>query len=41
MKPLVEIVLLIDLQWKLIIFILGTPFPFNETTSHNRLESKY
>jgi hypothetical protein len=39
MKPLVEI--LVGLQWKLIVFLLGTPFSFNETTTHNRLENKY
>jgi hypothetical protein len=38
MKPLVEI--LVDLQWKLIVFLLVSTFSFNETTTYNRLENK-
>jgi hypothetical protein len=39
MKSLEKI--FVDLQWKLIVFLLRTPFSFNETTTHNRLENKY
>jgi hypothetical protein len=39
MKSLEKI--FVDFWWKLIVFLLRTPFSFNETTTHNRLENKY
>jgi hypothetical protein len=36
-EPLAKI--LTDFQWQLIVFLLGTPFSFNETTTRNKLET--
>ena len=38
MADLWDIRVLVDVQWKFVVFLQGPHFPYNETTTWNRLE---